>query len=659
MSEVDEIKQRVDIVDLVSQFVTLKRAGRTFMGLCPFHTERTPSFHVDPTRQSWHCFGACGTGGDIFSFVMKKDGVEFRDALRTLAERAGVSLESRRDPQEDTRRARMYDLNEAASAYFHAMLASGEGMHAVAREYLAERKMAPAAVELFQIGYAPNSWDALITHLTGRDFSSQEIVTAGLAVDRDNDRGAYDRFRHRLMFPIRDERGRVAGFGGRILPGDALGAGDVQPKYVNTSQSPIFDKGSILYGLDLAKDAVRSEGQAVIVEGYMDVIAAHEHGYHNVVASMGTALTERQVALLKRYSSTLILSLDADSAGSEATIRSAYEIINNSLRNRPEPNSRGIVRQVASVDIDLRVLSMPEGRDPDEVIRTSPELWPELVANAKPVLDHLFDVAASRHDLTQPRERSAAAAELTPIIALTADRVVQSHYMQRLARMAQVDEATLRLELRQPVRARAERAAAAVSAASSNVVHDRKEEFCLTLLFRYPELRDEGEALDPNLFSQSENRALFDLWLAGDGDADAFEEALSSDLRPQYERVTASVLPPYDDENLVKALRSAVWGIDQQRLRLAKRASAAVLADIAADGGAVVAERARDAWSQARPITRTLRTTRPTPPVSLSTTCKPDAAFISACWISTKMAADPRHEVGNDGKASRRARGYR
>ena len=184
MSEVDEIKQRVDIVDLVSQFVTLKRAGRTFMGLCPFHTERTPSFHVDPTRQSWHCFGACGTGGDIFSFVMKKDGVEFRDALRTLAERAGVSLESRRDPQEDTRRARMYDLNEAASAYFHAMLASGEGVHAGAREYLAERKVAPAAVELFQIGYAPNSWDALTIHLTGRGFSSQEIVTAGLAVDR-------------------------------------------------------------------------------------------------------------------------------------------------------------------------------------------------------------------------------------------------------------------------------------------------------------------------------------------------------------------------------------------------------------------------------------------------------------------------------------------
>ncbi len=598
MSDVDEIKQRVDIVDLVSQYVTLKRAGRTYMALCPFHTERTPSFHVDPARQSWHCFGACGTGGDIFAFVMKKDGVEFRDALRTLAERAGVALESRRDPQEDTRRARMYDLNEAASAYFHAMLQSTDGPYAekaqVARDYLAERGIAAASLEMFQIGYAANSWDALAGHLTSRGFSSDEIVTAGLAVE--GDRGAYDRFRHRLMFPIRDERGRVTGFGGRLLPGDALGAGDVQPKYVNTSQSPIFDKGSILYGLDLAKDAIRTEGQAVIVEGYMDAIAAHEHGYRNVVASMGTALTERQVALLKRHSDTIILSLDADNAGSEATIRSAYEIINNSIRRRPEPNSRGIVRQVATLDIDLRVLAMPEGRDPDEVIRTSPELWPQLVAEAKPVLDHLFDVAATRHDLTQPRERSAAAAELTPIIALTADRVVQSHYMQRLARMVQVDEATLRLELRQPVRVRAERAAEAVASAANKAVHDRKEEFCLALLLRYPELRAEGEALDPALFAQSENRALFELWAARHDDEDSFEGLLTSDLRPQYERITSAGMPAYGDDNLLKALRSTVWGIEQQRLRQAKRASTAVLAEIAADDGAEVAERARAAW---------------------------------------------------------------
>ena len=598
MSEVDEIKQRIDIVDLVSQDVTLKRTGRTYLALCPFHTERTPSFHVDPARQSWHCFGACGIGGDIFSFVMKKDGVEFRDALRTLAERAGVALESRRDPQEDTRRARMYDLNEAASAYFHAALASSEGQYAAnaaaARDYIAGRHIAAASLELFQIGYAPNSWDALNAHLAGRGYAQQEIVTAGLAVE--GDRGAYDRFRHRLMFPIRDDRGRVVGFGGRILPGEALGAGDVQPKYVNTSQSPIFDKGAILYGLDLAKEAVRTDGQAVIVEGYMDVIAAHEHGYHNVVASMGTALTERQVALLKRHASTLVLSLDADNAGTEATIRGAYEIINNSLGRRPEPNSRGIVRQVASLEIDLRVLSMPAGRDPDEVIRTSPELWPELVAQAKPVLDHLFDVAASRHDLSQPRERSAAAADLTPIIALTADRVVQSHYLQRLARMVQVDEATLRLELRQPVRARAERAALAAASASNKAIHDRREEFCLALLFRYPELRAHGDELDPGLFAHSENRALFEAWIAHPDATDPLEQSLTSDLRPQYERISTADLPAYDDETLAKALRSAVWRIEQDRLRLAKRASAAVLADIALGDGARVAERARTAW---------------------------------------------------------------
>ena len=502
----------------------------------------------------------------------------------------------------------MYDLNETASAYFHAMLQQADGPYGakaqVARDYLTERHLAPSSVEMFQIGYAPNSWDALTAHLTGRGFSPAEIVTGGLAVE--GDRGAYDRFRHRLMFPIRDERGRVAGFGGRILPGDALGSGENQPKYVNTSQSPIFDKGSILYALDLAKDAVRSESQAVIVEGYMDVIAAHEHGFHNVVASMGTALTERQVALLKRHTSTLILSLDADNAGSEATLRSAYEIINNSIRRRPEPNSRGVVRQVSSLDLDLRVLSMPEGRDPDDVIRTSPALWPELVAQAKPVLDHLFDVAATRHDLTQPRERSAAAAELTPIIALTADRVVQSHYIQRLARMVQVDEATLRVELRQPVRdaatpAARERAAEALAGASNKAVRAPKEEFCLALLFRYPELRDDADGLDAGLFGHSENRALFETWMAHSGDSESFEQSLTSDLRPQYERISAVGLPAYDDENLIKALRSTVWGIEQQRLRNAKRASAAVLADLASDNGAEVAERARSAWQSGAP----------------------------------------------------------
>jgi|CXWL01.1.fsa_nt_gi DNA primase len=599
MTAVDDVKQRIDIVDLLSQHVTLKRAGRNYVALCPFHTEKTPSFHVDPARQSWHCFGACATGGDIFGFIMKKDGLEFRDALRVLAEQAGVTLETRRDTQEDTRRARLYEVNETAAAFFHAMLQAADGPFAakalVAREYIKDRRMAAESVEKFHIGYAPNSWDALMSHLGGRGISAEEAVAAGLAVE--GERGSYDRFRHRLMFPIRDDRGRVAGFGGRLLPGEALGAGENQPKYVNTSQSSIFDKGAILYALDLARDGIRAEGKAVIVEGYMDVIAAHEHGYTNVVASMGTALTERQVALLKRHSGTLVLALDADNAGSEATIRSAYEIVNSSLRRRPIPNARGIVRQVETIDIDLRVLSLPEGRDPDDVVRSEPELWPRLVEEAKPVLDHLFEVSGARHDLTKPRERSAMVAELAPFIALTADRVLQSHYLQRLSRMSQVDEATLRLELRQPVRARQlpgdavpeelRRQQAAPRA------HDPREEFTLALLFQYPELRAEASGLDPELFNQSENRELFESWVSGADDGESFEQSLSPDLRPHYERILSSDLPAYDDETVVRALRTTVWGIEQSRLREEKRTRAAVLTGIAASGGAQIVERAQ------------------------------------------------------------------
>jgi len=600
MSVVEDIKQRIDIVDLVSQHVALKRAGRGYTALCPFHAERTPSFHVDPQRQSWHCFGACGTGGDIFAFVMKKDGVDFPEAKRLLAERAGVALEARRDPQEDARRGRLFELNEAASAFFYATLMSDSAGAATGRAYLDERRLAPASIERFQLGYAPNSWDALTSHLDARGFSAAEILLAGVAVE--GERGNYDRFRHRLMFPIRDDRGRVAGFGGRLLPGEALGAGDHQPKYVNTSQSPIFDKGAILYALDLAKDAIRSEGRAVIVEGYMDVIAAHEHGFANVVASMGTALTERQVALLKRHTRNLVLALDADAAGSEATLRGVQVVADAVDRDvQPQVNWRGVIRQQETLAADIRVLTMPEGRDPDDVIRDDPAVWAGLVEQAAPVLDYLFDAAARKHDLTSPRERSSALAELAPMIAAISDRVVQSHYLQRLARMVQVDEQSLRGELRRPAQRRATpgdspRGALPADAARQHTARDRKEEFCLALLFKYPELRAEGLALDSSLFAYSENRALFETWVGWANSGEPFEGSLSPDLRPQYERVLSFTLPAYDDDALIRALHDNVQRIEQERLRLAKRASTAFLAEIAASDGDTIAERALSVW---------------------------------------------------------------
>ncbi|HZP57814.1 MAG TPA: DNA primase [Dehalococcoidia bacterium] len=611
MSNVDEIKQRIDIVDLVSEHVQLRKAGRAFVGLCPFHQERTPSFSVDPARQTWHCFGACGTGGDIFAFVMKRQGCDFREALRTLAERAGVELEARRDMQAEAQRARLFEINEAAAAFFHHELLQAPGAEA-ARAYLAERRLSPASVDAFQIGYAPNAWESLTRHLEARGCAARDLRAAGVAVE--GERGVYDRFRHRLMFPIRDERGRIAGFGGRVLPGEAVGGGDAHAKYVNTPQSPIFDKGTLLYALDRAKDAVRAQG-AVIVEGYMDAIAAHEHGYTNVVASMGTALTERQVGLLKRYTRNLVLALDADAAGSEATLRGVRVVADAADREAtPQVNWRGVVRMQETVAADIRVLTLPAGRDPDDVIRAEPERWPRLVAEAKPVLDHLFEAAAGRHDLTSPRERSALSAELLPLVAAVADKVVQSHYVQRLARLAQVDEETLRAELWRPSRsasratARASSLDAGASGAQRSSVRERKESFCLALLFRYPELRAEGSALSAELFGQSENRALFDAWLAWSDKGEStvgpagFEGSLAPDLRPHFERVLNLELPPYDDDASRAALRSTVWGIEQERLRAEKRLRAAALADVAARDGDEIAERARSGWQSARAV---------------------------------------------------------
>jgi DNA primase len=609
MSVIDDVKQRVDIVELVSQYVSLKRAGKSFTAPCPFHTERTPSFHVDPARQTWHCFGACSTGGDIFAFVMKKEGCEFRDALRILAERAGVSLEAQRDTQEDSRRNRLYEVNEAAGVYFQNALTSPGG--AAARSYLNDRKISPESIENFQLGYAVQAWDALTRHLEERGFDAKDAVTSGLAIA--GERGAYDRFRHRLMFPIRDERGRVAGFGGRALPGTPEDAGG---KYVNSSQSPVFDKGALLYALDRAKDAIRNEG-AVIVEGYMDVIAAHEHGFSNVVASMGTALTERQVQLLKRYTRNFTLALDADAAGNEATLR-GVQVVTDSMDRESQPaiNWRGVIRHQETLAADIRVLTMPEGHDPDDVIRADPEQWRQLVASARPVLDHLFDASVSRHDLSSPRERSTVVRELAPLVAMIHDRVVHAHYVQKLARMVHLDEAELRLELKQPVKPAVPRTTRAVPgpsrasvAPSVRIARNHAEEFCLALLFRYPELRAEAPTILPAMFGQSENRALFDAWIEWSDEGESrgnrptvdgvsFEESLIPDLRAHYERVINLELPSYDDDALAAALRSTLWGIEQQRLRLAKRASVAAVADTPREEAAQIAERARSAWER-------------------------------------------------------------
>src|SRR3954447_16768042 len=447
MSTVDEVKSRLDIVEVIGGHTRLQKAGRGFRAPCPVHQERTPSLYVYPERQGCHCFGACATGGDVISFISKKENLDFQGALRMLADRAGVELRSDGPRREQTKT--LLDANEAAAVYFHGMLQND----AQARAYIEERKLDTQTVNDFFIGYAPPGWENLKEQLTRRGYGEAQLLEAGLLIENEERHSTYDRFRERLMIPIRDERGRVVGFGGRILPGAATNSNGsaTGPKYLNTPQTPIFDKGSVLYGLDRGREDIRQQSTAVIVEGYMDVIAAHQHGYRNVVASMGTSLTDRQATLLQRFAGRVMLAMDADAAGTAANLRA----IPDAAAAGPPANWRAI-QVVATAaqrparsattgrdeprSLDIRVLALPQGKDPDELIRADSDAWPKAVATARPVVDHLIAVVSAGLDLAEPRDRSVLVADVLPAVAEVTDPVLQAHYLQRLSRLARVSE---------------------------------------------------------------------------------------------------------------------------------------------------------------------------------------------------------------------------
>jgi DNA primase len=583
MSVIDEVKSRLDIVEVIGAQVPLKRAGRNFSGLCPFHSERTPSFSVSPDRQTWHCFGACATGGDVFTYVMRRENIEFPEALRMLAERAGVTLAERRDTHEDERQQRLLQANEAAAAFFHnALLNAKQASHA--RDYLQQRGLDPETIDNFQLGYSLDSWDALRQHLGERGYSEADLLAAGLLVE--SDRGGYDRFRGRLMFPIRDERGRVAGFGARQLAEDDTGA-----KYINTSQSPVFDKSTLLYALDRAKESIRRERTAIVVEGYMDVIAAYQEGITNVVASMGTALTERQIRTLERLKARVLLALDADAAGIEATLRALQEAgaagairaTSDSIapadmsedefgRRNAQEWSRDALKRAA---VNFYVVPLT-GKDPDEMIRNDRAAWDAAVAQAKPFTDHVFDVVAARHDLAQPAQRAVLLKELLPIVRLIDEPVYRAHYVQRLARIARIGEDVLQAELRAQPRKRRESERTALP---PRVHREPGEEFCLALLLHHPEIRAEGKAIAEDLFVLSEHRVIFHTWQTSD-DIETIRAALSDELRPVLERIMERDLPLLDGTKQREAFQDCVRKIERDRLRQAKLASAATLTEL-------------------------------------------------------------------------------
>ena len=536
MSVLDDIKAKLDIVDVVEGYVTLRRSGSTLKANCPFHTEKTPSFIVTPARQSWRCFGACATGGDIFSFVMRAENIEFGDALRLLARRAGVELGRSGDR---SRSNAIHKINAAAAVYYQDVLKSEAG--AKAREYLDSRGVGPEARDKFKLGLSPDRWDGLKTFLQTHDYKREDAVAAGLVRQDENGDSSWDFFRDRLMFPIFSRDGEIAGFGARALD-------DSTPKYINTSQTSVFDKRSIVYALNFAASKIRDSGSAVIVEGYMDAIAAHERGYTNVVASMGTALTENQVSLLRPLAQEFVLALDPDAAGQEATLRSlesSWQVFRSVVSNRGTTQS---VLDQRTPPI-LKIAALPAGLDPDALIRSDPKAWESAIANSQPLLDYVVPALIERADLSVPDSRARIAAGVAPLIGRL-DPIDQYGYWVKLADGLGVPVDTLRAAIgdARGRTGRARRGSAPQESGSrvevsSSLLETRKtdavEEHILSMLIHDPDLIDMAQGASPDWFRHTENRELFTTVLESPT-IEVLREAAEPVLQEHLARIEAS-----------------------------------------------------------------------------------------------------------------------
>ncbi|MEJ2756859.1 MAG: DNA primase [Anaerolineales bacterium] len=486
MSEIEEIKARLDIVDIVSENVQLKRSGKNYTGFCPFHANtRTPAFVVWPETGTWRCFGECNDGGDIFKYVMKREGWDFPEALRQLAARAGVELRPL-TPEETEQREehdRLRQLLEEATTYFrHQLFNHPAGKNAL--DYLHKRGLSDETLEIFELGYAPPGWEDMYPYFLEKGYTREELVDAGLASTRD-DGSLYDRFRNRAVFPIRDGRGRMVVYGARALTPEDM------PKYLNS---------------DKARRSIRAEDQVVIVEGYLDVIAPYQAGFTNLVSPMGTALTEGQLTQLKRLTRRIVLALDADAAGAKATLR-GLEVARQTLDRETEVafDARGLLRSEARLHADIRVSTLPDEKDPDEVVQEDPALWAKLIEDAQPIVAHVMHTLAEGQDLNDPKVKTEIARQVLPLIRDLPNAIERDTYIQQLARLLRVDERTLVAQpaapRRKPVRRRPLRDAEveapakdpsagwlASPEAGKAYMLNKLEEHCLSFLMREPEM---------------------------------------------------------------------------------------------------------------------------------------------------------------------------
>ncbi|MFQ3548241.1 MAG: DNA primase [Armatimonadota bacterium] len=400
----DEIRERCDLVEIVSSYVALKKRGRNFIGLCPFHNEKTPSFSIDPDKQIWHCFG-CSIGGDVFSFVQKMENISFPEAVEMLAKKVGIELpKTAQETKAYNEKDRIIRANSLACAFFQVQLSKNE----IIKDYLKNRGLTETAIEKYKLGYAPESWDMLGKYLISQGVNVSDAARAGLISQRQSGNGYYDRFRGRIIFPISDISGKIIAFGGRAV-------GDENPKYLNSPDTPVFSKNKVLYGLNLSKKAISDEDRAIVVEGYMDLITVREAGFENTVATLGTALTDSHVNLLSRFTKNVVLAFDADSAG-----------INAALRSWPMFEQSGF---------NVRIIRMPAGEDPDSLLKDGDiTVFARLLEKSLPVIDFRLRLVLKQHDLKNDEGKTAALKECIQILAEVDNLMERERLIKLLAR---------------------------------------------------------------------------------------------------------------------------------------------------------------------------------------------------------------------------------
>jgi len=571
-SPVEEIKSRLDILDVIQGYIKLQKTGANWRARCPFHAEKSPSFFVSPSKQLWRCFG-CSAGGDMFKFIMQIEGIEFRDALHSLAKRAGVELK-KQDPKIQSERQRMHEICELAAQFFQKQLGSSTNGKR-AKEYLLGRGITDGSIEEFRLGYAPDQWRALSDFLIGKGYTRDEIANAGVTIKKEASSSYYDRFRGRVMFPVFDAQGQVIGFGGRIAPWREkkkpkltkeknkdivvtpesvdLPKDIGEPKYLNTPQTLVYDKSKVLYGLHIAKVEIRRNNFCIVMEGYTDVILSSQHGIRNVVASSGTALTFWHLKILKRYSDTLYTAYDMDLAGDTATRRG--------------------IDLARKLGFQIRVVVLEEGKDPADVISHDPAKWEHALGASKSIMEYYFDTALTRFDTHTAEGKRDIGKMLLPVIKQVQNAIEQAHWVSKLSQAIEIPEESIYEELKKVVAEEEEPLPETETKKGHLSVSDLEfsktrlgllEERLLSLLVREP-LKWEDILKEKVLFSISQFADIFKYIkkkkaeMGTEFSSDSLVRSMQNDMPPETKEVLEQILLRAEVESHERPLGDKEW----------------------------------------------------------------------------------------------------